>query len=130
MHLQERPVGDGAGTVAYLEWCQTLYPDKKLLVLWDGASYHRGHDMQSFLAQENAGLAEADWQITCVLFAPNAPEQNPIEDLWLKGKTYLRKQFAVNKTFAAVKNCFAPFVNFLSFDSVKCCWYWPDPQLI
>jgi transposase len=130
VHLQERPVGEGASTVAYLQWCQTLSPDKKLLLLWDGASYHRGQEMQSFLAQENAGLAEAEWKITCVLFAPNAPEQNPIEDLWWKGKTYLRKQFAVNKTFATVKHCFSTFLRSLSFDSSKCCWYWPDPQMI
>jgi len=120
VHLQERPVGDGASTVAYLQWCQSLYPDKKLLLLWDGASYHRGHDMQSFLAQENAGLGETDWRITCMLFAPNAPEQNPLEDLWLKGKTYLRKQFAVNKTFAAVKQCFSTFLRSLSFESITC----------
>jgi transposase len=77
--------------VAYLRWCQSLYPAKKVLVLWDGASYHRGQEMQSFLAQENGGLAEADWKITCMRFAPKAPEQNPVEDLWLKGKTYLRQ---------------------------------------
>jgi len=130
VHLQERPVGDGANTVAYLQWCQTLYPAKKLLFLWDGASYHRGREMQSFLAQENAGLAEAEWKITCVLFAPNAPEQNPIEDLWLKGKTYLRKQFAVNKTFVAVKHCFSTLLCSLSFASTKFGWYWPDPQMI
>jgi transposase len=130
VHLQERPVGDGASTVAYLRWCQTLYPDKKLLLLWDGASYHRGQEMQSFLAQENAGLTEAEWRITCMVFAPNAPEQNPLEDLWLKGKTYLRKQFAVNKTFAAVKHCFSTFLRSLNFDSAKCLWYWPDPQTI
>jgi len=87
VHLQERPVGDGANTVAYLQGGQSLYPDKKLLLLWDGASYHRGQELQTFLAQENAGLAEADWKITCVPFAPNAPEQNPLEDLWFKGKT-------------------------------------------
>jgi putative transposase len=28
VHLQERPGGDGANTVAYRQWCQTLYPDK------------------------------------------------------------------------------------------------------
>jgi hypothetical protein len=50
--------------------------------------------------------------------------------LWLKGKTYLRKQFAVNKTFAAVKHCFSTFLRTLSFESIKCHWYWPDPQMI
>jgi hypothetical protein len=49
---------------------------------------------------------------------------------WLKGKTYLRKQFAVNKTLAAVKHCFSAFLRTLSFESIKCRWYWPDPQMI
>jgi transposase len=86
--------------------------------------------MQPFLAQENASLTERDWKITCLWCAPHAPEQNPVEDLWLKGKTYLRKQFAVNKTFAAVKHSFSTSLRSLSFDSIKCRWYWPDPQMI
>ena len=72
-HLSEAPTGNGVNTVAYIQGCQTLYPDKKFLFLWDGASYHRGEDMQQFLAQENAGLPEAEWKVTCVRFAPNAP---------------------------------------------------------
>src|SRR5215510_13752619 len=82
-----------------------------------GAYDQRGEEMQKFLAQENAGLAEADWKITCLRFAPNAPEQNPVEDVWLKGKTYLRKRFALNKTFAQVKRCFSSFLKSLRFTS-------------
>jgi transposase len=130
VHLQEGGTGDGENTVAYLQWCQSRYPGKKLLFLWDGASYHRSAEMQEFLARENAGLREEDWKVICLLFAPNAPEQNPTEDLWLKGKTHLRKQFSVNKTFAAVKQCFSKFLRALSFDSIKCSWYWPTPQMI
>lgn len=129
-HMQEGTAGDGKNTVAYIQWCQRLYPDKKLLVLWDGASYHRGAEFQEFLEHENAGLPEADWKVTCLLFAPNAPEQNPTEDVWLKGKTHLRKQFAVNKTFAQVKRCFSTFLNALSFTSAKLSWYWPTEQMI
>lgn len=129
-HLHEAPAGDGANTVAYLKWCQRLYPAKKLLFLWDGASYHRGADLQEFLAHTNAGLSEADWKVTCMRFAPNAPEQNPTEDVWLKGKTHLRKQFAVNKIFAQVKRCFSTFLAALHFTSVKLGWYWPTEQLI
>jgi transposase len=128
--LQEQPSGEGSSTVTFRQWCQSRYPDKKFLVLWDGASYHRGAEMQPFLAQENAGVAEAEWKVTCLRFAPNAPEQNPTEDLWLKGKTFLRKHFAVNKTFAAVKQCFLTFLQTRSFNSKKFRWYWPDPQLI
>jgi hypothetical protein len=32
--------------------------------------------------------------------------------------------------FAAVKHYFSAFLRSLSFDSIKCRWYWPDPQLI
>ena len=129
-HLQEGTAGDGKNTVAYIKWCQSLYPGKKLFFLWDGASYHRGAEFQEFLASENAGLPEADWKVTCMLFAPNAPEQNPTEDVWLKGKTHLRKQFAVNKTFAQVKRCFSTFLTALSFTSAKLGWYWPTEQMI
>jgi transposase len=97
-HLQEARAGNGVNTVAYLQGCQRLYPDKKLLLLWDGASYHRGEELQEFLAQENVDLAAADWKVTCMRFAPTAPEPNPTEDVWLKGKTHLRKQFALNKS--------------------------------
>jgi len=132
---QELPVaeaspGHGVNTVAYLQWCPTLYPDKKLLFLWEGASYHRSADMQKFLTQENAGLPEAEGKVTCVRFAPNAPEQNPVEAVWLKGKTYLRKPFALNQTFAQVKDCFSSFLTGLRFTSTKFSWYWPTAEMI
>ncbi len=129
VHLQEGAAGDGENTVAYIQWCQRRYPGKKLLFLWDGASYHRSTEVQEFLARTHAGLGEEQGKVTCLLFAPNAPEQNPTEDLWLKGKTHLRKNFAVNKTFAHVKHYFAAFLRSLGFDSVKLSWYWPVPQM-
>jgi transposase len=129
-HLYEASAGNGGNTVAYLQWCHTLYPDKQLVLLWDGASYHRGEEMQKFLVRENADLPEADWKVTCIRFAPNAPDQNPTEDVWLKGKTHLRKQFALNKTFAQVKRCFSTFLNALQFTSTKLSWYWPTEQII
>lgn len=52
-----------------------------------------------------------DWKITCLLFAPNAPEQNLVEDVWLRGKNHLRKHFYEKKTFQQVKNCFCNFIN-------------------
>jgi hypothetical protein len=75
-------------------------------------------------------LVEADWKIPCLRFAPNTQEQNPVEDVWLKGKTYLRKLFALNKTFAQVKHCFSTFLQALQFTSTKLSWYWPTEQMI
>jgi len=129
VHIKEGETGTGENTVAYIQWCQRLYPGKRVLFLWDGASYQRSTAMQAFLARENAGLCEEQWPVTCLLFAPHAPEQNPTEELWLKGKTHLRKHFATNKTFAHVKQCFTAFLRRLNFDSVKVNWYWPTPQL-
>jgi hypothetical protein len=65
-----------------------------------------------------------------MLFASNAPKQNSTEDVWLKGKQYLRKRFAINKTFVQVKRCFSEFLTSLSFAPAKLRWYWFEEQLI
>jgi transposase len=129
VHLDAYDAGNGGNTVAYLQACQRRYPNKKLLWLWDGASYHRGEAVKAFLTHENAGLQEADWKVTCLRFAPNAPDQNPVEDVWLKGKNHLRKHFSTNKTFANVKQCFSDFLGSLTFLPEKLKWYWPNTQL-
>jgi transposase len=129
-HLTEFPAGKGECTVAYVRWIRTLYPDKQIILLWDGASYQRDAQVKALLTEVNDGLEEKDWQLLCLLFAPNAPDQNPVEDIWLQGKNHLRKNFAQNKTFAAVKKCFFHFLHQFRLDSVKFPWYTPDPQII
>lgn len=128
--LQAGAAGDGKHTGADLAGCQSLYPGKKLLFLGEGASSHRGAELQEFLGRETAGLREEDWQGTGVLFAPHAPAQHPREDGWRKGKTPLRQPFAVNKTLAQGKRCFSAFLSAFSFDSAKLRWYWPKEQMI
>ena len=58
-HLYEASAGNGVNTVAYLQWCQTLYPDKLLGLRWDGASYHRGEELQKFLAEDERRLGRS-----------------------------------------------------------------------
>lgn len=130
LHLKAFPAGNSQHTVAYLQWLQELYPGQKLLLLWDGATYHRDGAMKEFLAEVNAGLKAADWRITLCRFAPNAPEQNPVEEVWLAAKNHLRRSFAQNKTFAQVKNSFCSFLQDFFLDSCKFDWYAPNPQLI
>lgn len=129
-HLKEFPAGKGEWTVAYLRWVQGLYPDKKIILLWDGASYHRDTRVKALLTELNEGKEEKDWSLLCLSFAPNAPQQNPVEDIWLQGKNHLRKNFAQNKTFSAVKKCFTHFLQQFRLESVKFAWYTPDPQFI
>ena len=129
-HLQAFSGGTGENTVAYLRSLKELYRGKRLLLIWDGATYHRDLHCQEFLAEVNQGLEEKDWLVTCLRFAPNAPEQNPVEDIWLAGKNYVRKKFAGNKTFAAVKKSFCDFLEGFLLDSVKFDWYAPSTQTI
>ena len=105
--------GNSKNTVAFIKHLQNINPDKKLILIWDGASYHRSEEVRAYLNQVNEDLEEKNWKITCLLFAPNAPEQNPVEDVWLRGKNFLRKHFYKNKTFRQVKKCFSDKEMFL-----------------
>jgi len=127
-HLKAFSGGNGENTVAYLHWLMKIYAGKKLLLLWDAATYHRDAQCTEFLAEVNHGLEEKDWLVTFMRFAPNAPEQNPVEDIWLAGKNYLRKKFSENKTFAAVKQSFFDFLQDFFLDSIKFDWYAPSTQ--
>lgn len=129
-HLKAFAAGNSQHTVAYVQWLQEQYPGKKLLLLWDGATYHRDGAMKEFLAEVNVGLAEADWRITLMSFAPNAPQQNPVEDVWLAAKNHLRRHFWQNKTFAQVKQAFCSFLQDFSLQSVKFDWYQPEQRLL
>ncbi len=93
MLLHAYPKGNSEYTVEFLDYLQQQYPDKRIVIIWDGASYHKFGQTPEYLVKINQGLAEDEWKITCLLFAPNAPEQNPVEDVWLKGKTFIRKHF-------------------------------------
>ena len=88
------------------------------------AAYHRYSEMKAYLEDLNKGLEEKDWKVTCLLFESNAPEQNPVEDIWLKGKNFLRRHFYQNKTFQQVKESFFNFLNNQIFDCNKLGWYW------
>lgn len=123
--------GNGGSTVLFLKHLQATHPDKKLIILWDGASYHDGKEVKKYLDEVNEGIVEKkDWKITCLLFAPNAPEQNPVEDIWLRGKNFLRKHFYENKNFQQIKNHFFNFLNKRIFDFRKIEWYLEIPQAV
>jgi len=120
--------GNGESTMAFLEYLQAQHPDKKLIIIWDKARYHCGKEIQAYLSTVNQGLEEKDWKVTCLLFAPNAPDQNPVEDIWLQGKNFLRRHFYENKTFQQVKQSFLNFLNKKIFNFEKSKWYLEIPQ--
>jgi hypothetical protein len=71
----------GVSTVEFVNHLQKQYLGKKIILIWDGASYHRFGEFRDYLERINQGISPDKWMITCVLFAPNAPQQNPLEDV-------------------------------------------------
>ena len=89
--IQPYQKGESQFTVAFLEYLQAQYPESRIALIWDGASYHRSGEVKSYLDSLNQGLEPSLWKITYIRFAPNAPEQNPIEDVWKGCKTFCRR---------------------------------------
>lgn len=110
--MKAYPKGDSQSTIDFINLLRNLYPNRQLILIWDGASYHRSLEIKRYLTQLNSGSRRlTDWKVRCLRFAPYAPEQNPVEDIWLQGKNFLRKQFYQNKTFAQVKKCFFDYLT-------------------
>lgn len=51
----------------------------------------RSAEFKAYLDHLNQGLSEDEWKVTCIRFAPNDPTQNPVEDIWLYAKNFIRE---------------------------------------
>jgi transposase len=120
--LSEAEYANSDTTVSFLEILQKNYSGKQLWVIWDNASYHKSQTVRAYLEKINGQLPENQWPLTLLHFAPNAPEQNPIESVWLHAKTQIRKLAGLD-CFQQVKQLFADTIteNTYSFDKFK--WY-------
>jgi transposase len=123
-------VANGYWTMIFVEYLRQRYAGKRLIICWDGASYHDGAVMQDYLEGLNRGRARDEWLITCVQFAPYAPEQNPIEPVWLKAKQYVRKHWRECDKFQHVMRFFEEAFDMLIFDFKKLRMYFPTLQMI
>ena len=100
--LKAYNAGNSSNTIDYLRYLLDSSPNQRLLLLWDGASYHRSHLVQKFLGEINQDLPPEQWKITCIRFAPNCPSQNPIEDIWLQA-------FNLGEAFLCFNSHIPPF---------------------
>lgn len=115
--------GDSECTINFLEKLRKACRAERILMIWDGAAYHRSKEIKKYLEELNAGLPEEKRKLNLMQFAANAPEQNPVEDIWLKGKTYLRRNAFTFRTFADVKQSFLSFLSGKTFHFHKFEWY-------
>ncbi|MBD0390686.1 MAG: IS630 family transposase [Nostoc sp. C3-bin3] len=122
--------GDSQNTINFLEYLQSQRPGANLLIIWDGASYHRSNAIQDYLDSLNRQLEQEQWLITCKRFAPNAPQQNPVEDIWLQAKKLIREFYFFCHSFSVVKALFELAVNGQIFDFPKLNEYGNFSQMI
>ena len=121
--VREYEAGDSKNTVLFVKYLQNLNKGARILIFWDGASYHKYGEMRDYLNEVNQDLPKSEWLIICELFAPNAPEQNPVEDIWLQGKRFLREHWYLCKSFPLIKKLFMLVTHCQVFDFSKLYMY-------
>ncbi|MGL6281926.1 MAG: IS630 family transposase, partial [Microcoleaceae cyanobacterium] len=124
------PAGNTENTINFIKYLQKQRPGNKLALIWDGATYHCSQGFREFLGKLNDELEEENRLINCIKFAPNGPEQNPVEDIWLQAKNFVRKYYDLCNSFKMVKWLFEFFTNGQIFDFPKIYEYDFLPQPI
>ncbi len=66
-------------TKGVLEKVRALYPKQVIVLFWDNAGWHRGSVARDYIKE--------DGNITVVYFPAYAPEENPQEHVWKRGRS-------------------------------------------
>ncbi len=66
-------------TADILKGVRVLYPKQKIVLLWDNAGWHRGSVVQEYIKE--------DGNIEVIHFPKYAPEENPQEHVWKRGRS-------------------------------------------
>lgn len=81
-----------------------LYPNKKICIIWDNATHHKGILMRQAL--QKGGPLE---RVHLIALPPYAPDQNPIEHVWDSTKNKLSN--SQDKDFEETKRKFMTLTN-------------------
>lgn len=116
MHVMPYPVAQTDNTTDFLVELLSRYPDAKLTICWDNARWHKGAEMERFLAEVNANGSPEAWWMIYIHFAPHDPTQNPIEEVWRQGKSAIQKLRLVDTTVQPVVAAFECNIERQFFD--------------
>ena len=94
-------------TAEILEKLRKIYPDQKILLIWDKAPWHKGRKAQEFIKQ--------DGKIKTIEFPRAAPEENPQEHVWKNG----RSEISHNEYITDIDETTDKFVNYLNETKFK-----------
>jgi transposase len=93
------PKANSATTLTFLNDLLSQYPQQRILLIWDQASYHTSHKVTTWLRQHPRIRA---------LFLPKyAPELNPVEHIWRIVKQ--RVAANVTRTLDAIQEAYHSF---------------------
>ena len=101
-----------------------------MVIFGDVASHHNYQYFRELLKLINQEKPEEKWWINCLKFAPNAPEKNPVEDIWLQTKNFMIAFYHLCSSFQIVKWLFKFFADGQIFDFLKLFHYGilPEPM--
>lgn len=94
-------------TATYLQLLADTSPDKPLLLLWDGATWHGGPAVTAFLEQNP--------RFTIMRFPPGSPDLNPQEQVW----KLTREQVSHNHLQTDFKQLAADFMTHLTHSTFQ-----------
>lgn len=89
-------------TSEILEKLRKVYPDQKILLIWDKAPWHKGSKARQFIKE--------DGNIKTFDFPRAAPEENPQEHVWKKG----RSKISHNRFIDDIDKATDEFVDYLN----------------
>ncbi len=88
-------------TAEILSKIRKIYPKNKILLLWDGAGWHRGSVAQQAVTEHD---------IKQIYFPPYSPELNPQEHVWKQG----RSQVTHNRFIPKIEPVTKELVDYLN----------------
>lgn len=96
--------GNTEETIRVLRELVKLYPNKRICIVWDNASWHKTKKLRDELKK-----GESLEKIHLIALQPYAPETNPIEHVWGYAKQQLANK--AGRDFDKIKQEFLSFTN-------------------
>lgn len=93
-------------TAEILKKIRKIYPQKKILLLWDQAGWHKGREAQKVIKK--------DKNIETLYFPAAAPEENPQEHVWKSGRSAITHNVFV-KDIDKTTDQFVAYLNTTKF---------------
>jgi transposase len=85
-----------------------IYPDKKITIIWDNASWHKSITVRAFLEKN-------PYKFHLIALPPYAPELNPQECVWKAGRTNVTHNKFIENIDAAADE-FVDYLNTTKFE--------------